>query len=179
MTLRTLAIYGIYAGAGTLLGAVCFACGGVATRYGSASRSNVNARVSRLSGRQTGVSVPAKKVDIARTQSIYTALSLLWRAESSCGTDLNMDNGDGGLAIGHFQQHEGHWRDGCEALGVNWPLSDRYNLARAAAVAAANWSRYARQALEDGNVEMLIRQLRLPNDPHRPSNDRYVERVMR
>lgn len=107
--------------------------------------------------------------------SLGGALDLLWAAESSRGRQMV---GDGGLAKGHFQQHRGHWKDGIEALNVNWPYSDTNNLARAAAVAAANWSRYAPKALASGDTERLIRSHRLPCDPYRPDNQDYVERVL-
>lgn len=113
-------------------------------------------------------------------EAIFTALSLVWRAESSCGQ--NFGPSDGGKAYGHFGQHVGpreHWEMGCKALGVDWPESDRTNLARAAAVVAANWSIFAPQALKDGNVEMLIRVHRLPSAPYRADNDVYVSRVLK
>jgi len=115
--------------------------------------------------------------DIDKCQAFYTVLTLLWRAESSNGKQMI---GDGGLARGHFQQHEGHWHDGCERLGADWAYpKDTHNLAKAAAVTAANWARYAPDALKSGNVEMLVRQHRKPNDPYGSGQDEYLDRVMK
>ncbi len=179
---------------GILAGVLLSVCGGLRSchpAYLMLTRAYVKKNVASSSANGKRLSRPKAKgvndshnrvcrkleeTPAARTQTIYPALSLLWAAESSNGKQMV---GDGGAAIGHFQQHEGHWRDGCEALGVNWPLSDRYNLARASAVTAASWARYARQDLYQNDVEVLIRRHRLPNDPLRPSNDAYVARVMK
>lgn len=109
---------------------------------------------------------------------IAQTLDLLWKAESSKGTDPNMNHGDSGRARGHFQHWQVAWDYGCGQLGVDWPYSDADNLARAAAVTAACWSGQARGDLLAGDIEMLIRRHRLPNAPHRSSNDNYLEYVL-
>ena len=170
--------YMLCAISGTLVG-ILLVCGGISpclVEYGLGGQLGCDT-VDRFLGPTRGSSpfhTPAGADDPARTRAIYPALSLLWAAESSNGKQMV---GDGGLAIGHFQQHEGHWRDGCESLDVSWPYTDRYILARASAVTAANWARYALQDVLQGDVEMLIRRHRLPNDPMRPSNDAYLARV--
>jgi len=103
-------------------------------------------------------------------------LAAIWKVETDCGR--NMKHGDGGLAAGHLQQHEGHWRRGCEYLGVDWPWpEDTADLVKCRHVALANWHRDARAALEHGDVEMLARTFRLPNDPFRKDNDEYWRKV--
>ena len=121
---------------------------------------------------------PSKGIDAVSLPrpAIYATLDLLWAAESSCGKEMA---GDGGFAKGHFQQHKAHWEYGCKQLGVKWPHSDANNLARAAAITAANWAGHAKQSLRQGDIEMLVRSHRLPGDPYRPSNNQYVEFVMK
>ncbi len=120
----------------------------------------------------------SKGIDAAPSPrpAICTTLDLLWAAESSSGKQMA---GDGGFAKGHFQQHKVHWEYGCKQLGVKWPLSDAKNLARAAAITAANWAGHAKQSLRQGDIEMLVRSHRLPCDPYRPSNNEYVKFVMK
>lgn len=113
---------------------------------------------------------------LAPRPAIFTTFDLLWAAESSCGVQMA---GDGGFAKGHFQQHKAHWEYGCKQLGVNWPFSDANNLARAAAITAANWAGHAKHSLRQGDIEMLVRSHRLPCDPYRPSNNEYVKFVMK
>ncbi len=145
-----------------------------------------------------GVSVREIKTNSSRRQVIYhghippsvenvqvesgcsapaAALDLLWKAESSNGTRMS---GDSGQAQGHFQQHKSNWTEGCALLGVRWPYpQDTNDLAKSAAIVAANWARYAPQALKDGNLEMLIRSHRLPSCPMREDNSAYVDRVLK
>jgi len=147
--------------------------------------------------RSGGVSVSqsTRKVNLARSVSVGSqkqstnagcsgnssavpmVLSLLWRAESSYGADLR--RGDGGKARGPMQIHRGYWQDGCEQLGVDWPYSDSDRLDRSAAVMAGVWARYAKQALESGGVEGLVRAHRLPSAPYRSDNTEYVVRAMK
>ncbi len=109
--------------------------------------------------------------------TLAAALTLLWKAESGYGEKMS---GDGGYAKGHFQQHCSHWVEGCKMLGVSWVYpDDTNNLAKAAAITAANWAKYAPQALKDGNLELLARSHRLPSAPYRADNDSYVSRVLK
>ena len=87
--------------------------------------------------------------------AVYRVLDGIWYVESCRGQNLR--RGDGGKARSHFQQHIGHWRDGCEYLGVDWPWSDADNLERAAAVVVAYWVRYCPEALWRGDIEILAR----------------------
>lgn len=112
---------------------------------------------------------------------LHKALSLLWKAESSCGMRMS---GDGGLARGHLQFREGTWNDSLLLLGLRddlswqWPLATN-DLWRCFAVEIAHWQRYCPQALKDGNVELLVRTHRLPSAPYRADNDVYVSRVLK
>ena len=117
-------------------------------------------------GRAAAVPVPAE----------LRVLAAIWKVETDCGR--NMKRGDGGLAAGHLQQHEGHWRRGCEYLGVNWPWpQDTADLVKCRHVALANWHRDAPAALEHGDVELLARTFRLPFDPWRADNDEFWRQV--
>jgi len=103
-------------------------------------------------------------------------LVLLCRAESSYGRNMV---GDGGAARGWLQQHRGHWRDGCEYLGVNWKWpEDTRDWNKCQNVALANWFRYNRAALLRGDMDLLVRTHRLPFAPYRADNDAYVRRVL-
>lgn len=55
----------------------------------------------------------------------------------------NPKDGDQGRAIGGWQIHRGYWRDGTQALGVNWPYADARNDERARKVVRAYLLRYA------------------------------------
>lgn len=113
-----------------------------------------------------------------------TVIAALWAVETERGTNLRP--GDGGAAHGHLQQHEGHWKRGCEYLGartggglpVDWPWpEDAYDLEKARAIAIANWRRDAWPKIELIVAEELARRFRLPFDPYRASNDEYWGKV--
>ena len=107
---------------------------------------------------------------------MHLILKGLWPVETDCGRNLKF--GDGGLAAGHLQQHEAHWQRGCKRLGVNWPWpEDTSDFVKCCYVALANWQLDAPEALAAGDIEMLARKFRLPNDPFRPDNDDYWRRV--
>jgi len=108
--------------------------------------------------------------------NLYQTLALLWQAESSNGVNMV---GDSDKAQGHFQHWECSWRDGCEALGADWPYSDANDLARAAAVTAANWARYAPEALKSGDIERMVRGHRKPCDPYGSGQDEYLAYVIK
>lgn len=108
--------------------------------------------------------------------AVRRALDLLRLHESVDGTQMV---GDGGRARGWLQQHEGHWNDGCEVLGVAWKWpEDTRDLAKCEMVAVGNWMRYAQVHLEAGNIEELVRRFRLPFDPYRADNAAYWAKVM-
>ena len=107
--------------------------------------------------------------------SVRRALDLLRMHESVNGTRMV---GDSGRAQGWLQQHEANWREGCERLGVRWPWpADTRDLAKCEAVCLANWARYCPDALERGDVELLVRSHRLPCAPWRADNDAYWRKV--
>ena len=112
----------------------------------------------------------------AEQRRIERLLDAIWAVETSRGRDLRP--GDGGLAAGQLGQHEGHWRRGCEYLGVRWPWPQATgDLENCRIVAIANWRRDAPAALAAGDLEYLARTFRLPNDPYRRCNDDYWGRV--
>jgi len=105
------------------------------------------------------------------------ALNLLRQHESRNNANAI---GDGGKAHGWLQQHKGHWDRGCEMLKVKWPYPESTtNLERCERIALANWQRDARQYLQTGNVNELIRRFRLPFAPYRKSNDEYLAKVLK
>jgi hypothetical protein len=92
--------------------------------------------------------------------------------------ERNLKPGDGGLARGHLQQHKGHWRRGCEYLGVDWPWpQDTYDYDKAEAIAIANWRRDGWPRFEMFMAEQFARRFRLPNAPYRACNDEYWWKV--
>jgi len=103
------------------------------------------------------------------------ALDLLCKHESLNGKAMV---GDNGRAQGWLQQHQEHWKRGCDYLGVNWPWpGGTRDLEKCEHVALANWMLDARDHLD--NVEGLIRRFRLPNNPYRKDNTKYVQKVMK
>ena len=137
--------------------------------------------------RRTTLLKTTESIDVAnpgitqRGCSPTAALSLLWKAESSSGQRMS---GDGGLARGHLQFHEGTWNDGLLLLGLRdnlswqWPLATN-ELWRCWVVAIANWQRYCPEALAEGNIKLLIRHHRLPTKPFRVDNDAYLTKVLK
>ncbi len=103
-------------------------------------------------------------------------LYLLIDHESVNGTQME---GDGGLAQGWLHQHESNWNEGCDELGVDWkwPEATR-DREKCEHVAMANWLRYAKRYVEEGNVEELIRRFRKPGDPYAMDNYEYVDKVL-
>lgn len=105
---------------------------------------------------------------------------LIWIHESVGGTQMS---GDGGLAQGHQHHHEGTWNDGLDLLGLRndpdwqWPGATR-DLWRCYVVTIAYWQRYCPEALKSADIEMMVRSFRLPCDPYRPSNNKYLELVL-
>lgn len=121
---------------------------------------------------------PAPVADLIKIMPLERwVLDGLWTVETDRGR--NNAPGDGGAARGHLQQHEGHWRRGCEYLGVTWPWpQDAYDFEKAQAIAVANWRRDAWPKLQWLIAEYLARHFRLPNDPYRPDNDEYWRKVV-
>ncbi len=168
--LRTVIISAVI---GSLVGVLLSVCGGAAKEAILLPVSSA-VEASRIAPRCLALRHPASKI-LAHTQTTFTALDLLWNAESSRGKNMV---GDSGKARGHFQHWKVAWDYGTAQLGVNWPYSDADSLPRAAAVVGACWSKQARKGLIEGDIELLIRAHRLPNDPFRPSNDAYLKYVM-
>jgi len=105
------------------------------------------------------------------------ALNVLRLHESWDGRSMT---GDCGRARGWLHQHEAHWYEGCEMVGVDWPWPEDTNvLWKCEVVAVGYWMRYARSYLDAGDVHEMIRRFRLPNAPYRPDNDRYLEKVLK
>ena len=108
------------------------------------------------------------------------ALNLLREHESLNGKAMT---GDGGKARGWLHQHEDHWKEGCEYVGVDWPWpGDTNDLDKCEHVAVGYWMRHARKYIMDPNIENiaeLIRRFRKPYDPYCDDNDRYLEEVLR
>jgi hypothetical protein len=147
---------------------------GEASKRGGTLPTQV-AEQTRLGGETLGSGIAGAGPAGRYPPSVRRALDMLRLHESANGTRMT---GDGGLAEGWLQQHEANWREGCERLGVRWPWpADTHDLAKCEAVCVANWERYCPDALERGDVELLVRSHRLPCAPWRADNDAYWRRV--
>ena len=99
------------------------------------------------------------------------------RQVESAGNDLAV--GDKGVSRGPFQIKRAYWREavaGTDAAGWSY---DKWvwNRDRAEYVVWLHWCKVCPKELRAGNVEMLARRHRLPNDPWRKDNDKYWRKV--
>lgn len=87
--------------------------------------------------------------------------------------------GDGGAARGWLHQHKSHWEQGKKLLSVDWSWpEDTDSLFKCKWIAVANWLIYCQNALQQQNLDHLVRSFRLPNDPYREGNDIYARDVL-
>ena len=105
------------------------------------------------------------------------ALLAAIRQAESAGDDRAV--GDGGKSCGPYQIQRAYWREavaGTDAAGWDYDVHV-WNPDRAGYVVWLHWCKVCPAALRAGNLELLARRHRLPNDPWRSDNAAYWRRV--